>query len=330
LELNKDLPKNYLKELSIERQRALQKREKNQKTNQRRVLLVGGAGYIGSILTGYLLQAGYQVRCLDLLIYDNKESVSSYRVHNNYEFIQGDLCDESCYGEVLSGVSDVILLAGLVGDPITKKYPKESKRINEEGLSNFINSLNGKGINKVVFISTCSNYGLIKDSVAADENFELNPLSLYSCAKVNLEKLILSLKRSVDYDATVLRFATAFGLSGRMRFDLTVNEFTRDLYLKNDLLVYDAHTWRPYCHVKDFSDLINKVLEAPIKMINTGVYVIEPEVIDMFPHGTKIDMNEVIEIVQSRGKVSVFPISEGWIDIGQWDEFRKNIRNFEN
>ena len=103
-------------------------------------------------------------------------------------------------------------------------------------------------------MSTCSNYGLIKGDYLADEEHDLNPLSLYAKSKVNIEKYILSLYKKSSMRPTILRFATAFGLSPRMRFDLTVNQFTKELKLNKKLQVFDENTWRPYCHVKDFAE----------------------------------------------------------------------------
>ena len=115
--------------------------------------------------------------------------------------------------KALNNITDVILLAGLVGDPITKKYPQESKMINELGIQNVIKLINGRGINKLIFVSTCSNYGLIDSDQLANEEYELKPLSLYANAKVSAEQFIISLKSKVDYSPIILRFATAFGLS---------------------------------------------------------------------------------------------------------------------
>lgn len=266
------LPDYFKKAVSHEQQRFEKEYLTLSGSGRRRVLLVGGAGYIGTVLTDFLLKKDYQVRCLDLLLYDNQICVLPFLNNKNYEFIYGDLADQSIYDSVLKGVTDVVLLAGLVGDPITKKYPKESETINEKGLLNFVKALNNRHLNKLIFVSTCSNYGLIKTDELADENFELSPLSLYAQAKVKLENEILSLKGQVDYHATVLRFATAFGLSPRMRFDLTVNEFTREMFLKNDLLVYDADTWRPYCHVQDFCTLIDRVLVSPRDTVSFEVF----------------------------------------------------------
>jgi nucleoside-diphosphate-sugar epimerase len=241
------------------------------KTN-RRVLLIGGAGYIGSVMSGYLLDQGWRVRCFDQLIFGNQICISFYLSHPGYEFIYGDLTDSAKLQSVLEGVDDVVILAGLVGDPITKKYPERSQAINLDGILQTVHSLNGRGLNRVIFISTCSNYGLIRSEETADESFELNPLSLYAKAKVVVEQELISLQGKVDYHATILRFATAFGLSPRMRFDLTVNEFTREMFLNNELLVYDAKTWRPYCHVRDFSRVVDKVLKAPEKQISFEVF----------------------------------------------------------
>jgi len=226
------------------------------------ILLIGGAGYIGTPLTESLLKKNYKIRCFDSLIYSQKYCIESLIKKENYEFILGDLRNYDKIDNLLSGVTDVVILAGLVGDPITKKYPNESKQINYVALKNFIDKCNNKKIKKVIFVSTCSNYGLISNEDLADENYELNPLSDYAKHKVNIENYIMSLKGMVDYSPTVLRFATAFGLSPRMRFDLTINEFTRDLFVNNNIILYDANTWRPYCHVNDFADLIHKVLTS--------------------------------------------------------------------
>jgi nucleoside-diphosphate-sugar epimerase len=239
---------------------------------RRRVLLAGGAGYIGSPLTQFLLARGYDVRCLDLLLYGNRDCVTPYLGHPHYEFVPGDIADPVVAAAALRDVTDVIVLAGLVGDPITKKYPAEHQAINETGLARFIDMLDGRGLNKVIMVSTCSNYGEIPAETLADEEYPLKPLSLYAQAKVAREKQVLGGANRVDYCGTVMRFATAFGLSGRMRFDLTVSEFTRDLFSGAALEVYDADTWRPYCHVRDFARALARVLEMPADRVRFEVF----------------------------------------------------------
>ena len=238
----------------------------------RKILLVGGAGYIGSVVTDHLLRRGYAVRCIDRLLYGNQSAVLPSLGSARYEFLYGDITDRRTIGLALEGITDVVLLAGLVGDPITKKYPQQSAVINDQAVQQVIDSCQGLGLNKLIFISTCSNYGLASDNVLLDEDADLRPLSLYAKSKVAAELKLLSLRDKVDYHPTILRFATAFGLSPRMRFDLTISEFTRTMFRKEELLVFDPHTWRPYCHVQDFAEVIRRVLEAPVDDVRFEVF----------------------------------------------------------
>ena len=236
------------------------------------ILLIGGAGYVGTVITSHFLKLGYNVRILDNFVYKNQESIQSYLGDENYEFIKGDLGDMQILEKAAQGIDNVVILGGLVGDPITKKYPEASNVINDIGIQACIDFFDDKKLSRLIFISTCSNYGLIKEDELADENFQLNPLSLYAKAKVGAELHLMSKKGKVQYTGTVLRFATAFGLSPRMRFDLSVSEFVRDLYLGEELLVFDEHTWRPYCHVRDFARLINMVINADSKKVFFEVF----------------------------------------------------------
>ena len=241
------------------------------KTNKS-ILLIGGEGYIGNIVAQNLLINGYAVTSFDNLLYNNHLCVLNKFYFKNYQFICGDMLDKQRLIPAIKIADAVVLLAGLVGDPITKKYPDESALINDKGVKNVIDLCSENNEKRLIFISTCSNYGLIDNDNLANEEFELNPLSLYAKSKVNAEKYILSLKGETSIQATILRFATAFGLSPRMRFDLTVSEFTRELALGNELLVYDANTWRPYCHVQDFARLIQTVIESPTEKISFEVF----------------------------------------------------------
>ena len=236
------------------------------------ILLVGGAGYVGSVLTSHFLKKGYTVNVLDNFVYDHQFSIQPFIGDPDYQIIFGDINDKSALEKASKEVTDVIILAGLVGDPITKNYPNESKQINVEGVQNCIDFFNGKGLDKLIFISTCSNYGLIKDSEFADENFTLSPLSLYAKAKVANEFYLMDKKGKVDYAGVIFRFATAFGLSPRMRFDLTISEFVRDIYFGKELIVYDELTWRPYCHVRDFARLLEIAINAPKDEVNFEIF----------------------------------------------------------
>jgi nucleoside-diphosphate-sugar epimerase len=236
------------------------------------VLLIGGAGYVGTVITSHFLKLGYKVKVLDNLIYNNHDSIQSYLGDDNYEFILGDLSDDVALEKASNGIQNVVILGGLVGDPITKKYPEQSLKINNYGIEKCIDFFDDKKIDKLIFISTCSNYGLISENELADENFDLNPLSLYAKAKVAAELHLLSKKGKVNYIGTVLRFATAFGLSPRMRFDLSVSEFVRDLYFGQELLVFDENTWRPYCHVRDFARLIDLIINTETNKIYFEIF----------------------------------------------------------
>ncbi len=236
------------------------------------VLLIGGAGYVGSVITSHFLKLGYKVRVLDKFVYKNQNAIQAYLGDDNYEFIYGDLRDKNTLLSASKGIDNVVILGGLVGDPITKKYPDLSTTINDIGIKTCIDFYDDKKIEKLIFISTCSNYGLIQEDELADEDFELNPLSLYAKAKVEAELHLMSKKGKVNYTGTVLRFATAFGLSPRMRFDLSLSEFVRDLYFGEELLVFDEHTWRPYCHVRDFARLIDLVIQSSSEKVDFEVF----------------------------------------------------------
>ena len=236
------------------------------------VLLIGGAGYVGTIVSSYFLKLGYHVTILDNFVYGNQNAISSFVGDPNYKVFLGDLGNNQDLAEASKGIKNIVILGGLVGDPITKSYPKESNLINDVGVKSCIDFFDDKDIERLILISTCSNYGLIKEDELADEQFELNPLSLYAKAKVSAELHMLSKKGHTRYSGTVLRFATAFGLAPRMRFDLSISEFVKELYFGNELLVFDEHTWRPYCHIRDFARLIDIVLNAPKEAINYEIF----------------------------------------------------------
>tara|TARA_X000000950_G_C13918554_1_gene662224 strand:- start:4997 stop:5983 length:987 start_codon:yes stop_codon:yes gene_type:complete len=235
-----------------------------------RVLIIGGEGYIGSKVKQYLIRKKFKVLSFDNLIYPDQDKKN--KAKKNY-FIKYDLQNKIKIRKYIDNADAVLLLAGIVGDPITKKYPNYSKKINENSLKYIIKYSFNKNIKKLIFISTCSNYGKIKSGLVADENFKLNPLSNYSKSKVKIEKYILSHKlKKIKTTTTILRFATAFGHSKRMRFDLTVNQFILEMFQRNKIEVYDKNTWRPYCHVNDFARLISIVLTSNKNKVNFQVF----------------------------------------------------------
>lgn len=240
--------------------------------SNRHVLVIGGAGYIGSILVPKLLDRGCQVRVLDKLIYNNGSSIADLSEDINFSFIRGDFGDLAVLDKALEDITDVVLLAALVGDPICKKYPEMARNTNLIYPIQLFERMKESSVQRFVFTSTCSNYGLRDDDTPADEQSALNPQSLYAETKVAFEKHILSSLPGISFCPTILRLSTAYGISKRMRFDLSISEFTRDLALGKDLLVYDENTWRPYCHISDISEAIMKVLEARPKEVFGQVF----------------------------------------------------------
>ena len=237
------------------------------------IILIGGAGYVGTVLTDYLLSKNFKVICIDLLLYSNKHAIKRFKKNKNYKFIFGDLRKKKTYKDILTKGDAVVVLAGLVGDPITKKYKKLSNSINLKGMKNFILDCKKlKNLDRLIFISTCSNYGLSKKNIIFKESSSLKPLSIYAKQKVKIEKFLMSFKKNEKFSPCILRFATAFGLSSRMRFDLTVNHFTKNFMEKSSLEIYDPETWRPYCHVKDFARLIYKTIICDKKKIAYQIF----------------------------------------------------------
>lgn len=238
----------------------------------KKILLIGGGGYIGLAITEYFLKKRYEVICYDNFLYNHSKYTKRFLQNSNFSIIKDDLKNFKKHLKILDKFEHIIVLASLVGDQISKKYPVISREINVKQTKNFINHLINKKIKKLIFVSTCSNYGIINENDLADENFKLNPKSIYASNKVEIEKYISSIKKKLKAEITILRFATAFGISPRMRFDLTVNEFVREMYIKNKLMVYDPYTWRPYCHVKDFSKILELVLFKKIKRNNFEIF----------------------------------------------------------
>ena len=239
----------------------------------RKVLVVGGAGYVGSVLTTRLLEAGAYVRVLDQFIYDNGFALQHLLDHERLTVVRGDLRDAATFARVADGMQDVVLLASLVGDPICKKYPELALDVNQTGAIRILDSLDHFGVERFVFASTCSNYGIQDSATMATETAALNPQSLYARTKIAVEQHLLGVARDSRAVGTVLRVATAYGFSPRMRFDLTVSQFAWELGASaQPLVVYDADTWRPYCHVRDISKAIMTVLTQPAERVRAQVF----------------------------------------------------------
>ncbi|MDA7704753.1 NAD(P)-dependent oxidoreductase [Candidatus Pelagibacter sp.] len=239
------------------------------------ILVTGGAGYVGSGLLRELLAEGCYVTCVDNLMFGG-ESLLDIWYNKNFTFIK---CDINDYKELdlifnKNNFDSVIHLAAIVGDPACKLYSDLASKTNWTSSKWLIEKSKSAGVSKFLFASTCSNYGKMDDPEAyVDENSTLAPVSLYAELKVKFENYMLTeIKKNDEFSPTSLRFSTVYGLSPRMRFDLTVNEFTKDLALGKELIIFGEQFWRPYCHVKDFSNAFITILKAPIEKVAYNVF----------------------------------------------------------
>ena len=228
-----------------------------------KVLVTGGAGYIGSVLVRLLLERQYRVRVIDSLNFGG-EALLDVREHPHFEFLRGDVRQRADIEQALDGCDAVVHLAAIVGDPACRQDPDAARSTNLEGSKLLVSESSRLGVKRFVFASTCSNYGKMPDpDVYVDETSELSPLSIYAETKVEFEQYLLGLDKNQTLKPTCLRFSTVYGMSPRIRFDLTVNEFTRDMVMGRELLIYGEQFWRPYCHVVDLARSTIAVLEAP-------------------------------------------------------------------
>ena len=225
------------------------------------IILFGGLGYVGSGIIEYFNSKDINVSVIDNNIY-GKNIIKT----DGNQYIFADTRNINLLSDYDYSDKYVVVLSGLVGDPITSKYPELSIEINETSLIKLINTI--KNFKKLIFISTCSNYGLSSADNVLDETADLNPISIYSKSKVAVENYLIN--SNINY--TILRFATAFGHSSNMRFDLTLNEFTAKQYFDRYLEVYDYETYRPYCHIKDFAQAILKVINCDDEITKQEIF----------------------------------------------------------
>ncbi len=238
----------------------------------KKVLVTGGAGYIGSVLVRLLLENNYKVKVFDSLMFGGNSLLDLFN-NDNFEFFKGDVRNEADLEEALAGVDYVAHLAAIVGDPACAKQPDLAKSTNFEGSKLIYTVANRLNVKRLVFSSTCSNYGKMEDpNSMVNENSTLAPVSLYAETKVQTEKFLLSQPHTNTCKPVVLRFSTVYGLSQRPRFDLTVNEFTKELALGRELVIFGEQFWRPYCHVIDLARSVIMALEAPIEKVEYNVY----------------------------------------------------------
>ena len=232
------------------------------------VLVVGGAGYIGSIVVSKLLQRGYSVRLLDSLVYGD-QAISEFRDHSKLEFISGDCRNIQDVVGAMSKASSVIHLAAIVGDPACAADNENAYQINYAATRMMLEIAKGNGIRRFIFASSCSVYGA-SESVM-DEKSETLPISLYAETKLQSEQVLLE-AASTTFHPTILRFATVFGLAPRPRFDVVVNLFTAKAIQDGVITVFNGDQWRPFIHVKDIAEAVVRVLAAPVESVSGEIF----------------------------------------------------------
>jgi len=217
-----------------------------------KVLVVGGAGYIGGAVTDALLKAGVTFTVYDRLLYE-------YQYLKQVDFIFGDIRDTKKLKKILSQYTHIIWLAAIVGDPACQIKPELTISVNQESVKWLSENYNGR----IIFLSTCSVYG--QNNELLDENSKPNPLSLYAHTKLEAEAYLK------NKNCLIFRLGTVFGLSdsfARIRMDLAVNYMTANAIKNGFLSVFGGNQWRPFIHVKDVGDIIVSNLDKKI----TGIY----------------------------------------------------------
>ncbi len=237
-------------------------------TGAGRVLVLGGAGYLGSTLVTMLLARGYKVRVLDRLLF-GAESLSPVSMHPNFDLVVGDVRDIQTVVGAMKGCDAVINLAAIVGDPACSVNKQLSLEVNRAATRMLIDICKGYGISRFMFASTCSVYGAADYLV--DELTEPAPISVYAETKVASEELLIE-SASTDFHPVILRLGTLFGLSPRPRFDLVVNLLTARAATAGKITVFNGEQWRPFLHVHDAARAFVLALEADLEVVSGEIF----------------------------------------------------------
>jgi nucleoside-diphosphate-sugar epimerase len=229
----------------------------------KKVLITGGAGYLGSVLTEVLLNKGYQVTVLDNLIY-KQTSIAPFSHNKNFKFILGDVTIESTLKPLVESHDVIIPLAAIVGMPACKANPEMTVKVNYEQVKNITEWMTKE--QKLVIPNTNSQYGSSSEIITEDSPFK--PLSLYAETKCDAEKAVLDSGNGI-----VLRLATVFGMSYRMRMDLLVQDFVYKALNDGYLVLFESHFIRNYIHIRDVANTFLFMIENYDKCNNNAFNV---------------------------------------------------------
>ncbi len=237
-------------------------------TSIQHVLVIGGAGYIGSALVPKLLDQGYRVRLLDLLLF-GKEPISGVLNHPRLELVQADFRRVDEVVRAMRDVDAVIHLGAIVGDPACALDKDLTIEVNLMATRMIAEVAKGCGVKRFIFASTCSVYGASDEIL--DEGSALNPVSLYARSKIASEQVLLAIADE-HFDPVILRFGTIYGLSRRIRFDLVVNLLAAKAVVEHHITIFGGDNWRPFVHVDDAALAIQKVLDAPQALVSQQTF----------------------------------------------------------
>jgi nucleoside-diphosphate-sugar epimerase len=236
------------------------------------ILITGGAGYIGSLLTGVFLQRGCKVVVIDDLLFGG-DSLLAYFTHPHFEFHKANVTEKDSIRRRFEGVDAVVHLAALVGFPACQQVgPGVAWLYNLQGTKNVYELAREHGVGRFVFASTYSNYGLADNGGPVTEESPLNPQSLYAETKIAAERYLVEEGRSPGPVPILFRFATLFGLSPRTRFDLIINQFVLEAIEKRNLIIYQRNYNRSFVHIRDIAAAVVLALECDIAKVASQVF----------------------------------------------------------
>ena len=261
-----------------------------------RVLVTGGAGYIGNYIVEELLDNGHEVRVLDSMLWGD-DALDPFEDDDRLSVQQGDIRHIEDLSYAMEGMDAVIHMAGIVGDPACGVNEQATQSVNVEATKTLVEVCKLHDIERLVFASTCSVYGA-SELMELNEGSFLNPLSLYAESKIDSEEIILhdtheKFSDPNDITPTILRLGTIFGWSRRMRFDLVVNILTAKAVLEDDIPVYGGEQYRPLVHVHDAARAFVEVLEAPEEKVDRQIF-------NVGDNGLNYQISEVGRIVEEQ------------------------------